>query len=130
MPAFSFFNTGREWVKSDNLKNINTVIIYFNTGCEFCQEEIKDIFSINNEFHKKNIQIVFVSLENLSSLQSFETMFAYDTISNWTFAHVSPAQVDTLFRTETVPTIFIYKNGILLEKNIGQLDAEDILDEF
>ena len=130
MPEFKFFTTQRQWITSNELKDGNIVIIYFNSGCEYCQEEMADIYAMNNAFKAKKIDFLFVSLESLSSLQHFTSIFAYDTIPNWIFAHVSPVQVDSLFKTETVPTIFMYKKGLLLDKSNGQLDAEDILDEF
>ncbi len=130
MPEFRFFTTGREWLTTNDMKHGNIVLVYFNSGCEFCQDELHDIEQYNSDFKQKNVRFVFISLEPLSNLQEFERMFAYDTVANWYFAHTSPVLVDSLLQTQTVPSIFIYKNGYLIEKSIGQLPAEDILSEF
>ncbi len=130
MPDFRFFTTERKWLTANEMKRQNIVLIYFNTGCEFCQEELQDIHRYNRDFKQKNVHFIFVSLETLSSLQQFVSQNHLDSVSNWSFAHSSPAQIDTLLHTATVPSIFMYKNGYLIEKSIGQLPAEDILSEF
>ena len=99
MPDFKFFTTQRQWLSSNEMKDKNIVVIYFNSGCEFCQDEMADILAHNNAFKQKNVQFVFISIESLSGLQHFTSIFAYDTIPNWTFAHVSPRP----FRSSTRP---------------------------
>jgi thioredoxin-related protein len=130
IPEFKFFTTQRQWLTTNDVVQKNVVLVYFNSGCEFCQNEIYDLQQHNAALKQKNVQCIFISLESLESLQEFTQAYAYDTIANWTFAHVSPVFIDSVWNTQTVPSIFIYKKGYLLEKSVGQLPAEDILSEF
>ena len=65
IPNFSFTNiyNNRVFKNKDLEKNKATLIIYFNTECDHCKYEIKQISKQSKKF--QNFQIVMMSFEVL-----------------------------------------------------------------
>lgn len=70
IPEFSFKTLENEEFTNTDLKpNTATVFIYFNSECDFCQHEAKNISENIDQF--KNIQFLFVSTEDIGTIKTF-----------------------------------------------------------
>ncbi|WP_282069240.1 peroxiredoxin family protein [Olleya namhaensis] len=110
-----------------NLKpNLNTVFIYFNSECDFCQHEAKSISDNLNKF--KTTQFVFVSTENVITIKQFSEKYKLTNKTNITFLYDNSSHFATQFNAQSIPYILIYnKNNQLIKKQNGQLNANGIL---
>ena len=82
MPKFEYQNTKGGVFTQNNLKNsLPTLFIYFNSDCEFCNEEATMVQQNIAMF--QDIQVVFVSFETSSKIMSFakqHKLYTYDNI--------------------------------------------------
>jgi len=127
IPKFSYHDINGVVFNNKNLKETtSTIFIYFNTECNFCDEEAKMIKENINQF--KNVQFVFVSSEKPEVIKKFaqqHQLLAYDTVyflcdSNNTFA--------ATFDVNALPCLVLYdKNNTLIEKIKGQTKVETLI---
>ena len=127
IPNFKYKNTNGGFFEKANLSpNKKTVFLYFNTTCEFCQEETKQIKANLEKF--KNVQLVFVSFEKPEII----TKFAQNNqLNNYDFIYfLSDEQLDfsKTFDVSGLPTLVLYdQNQQLIEKLKGQIKTEQLL---
>lgn len=108
-----------------NKNNRSTVIIFFNTECEFCQYEIEEIK--NNVSLFKSTNIVLISSQEISELISFNKQYKLDSYPNILLFKVDQADVRTTFGGVSSPAIFIYNpSGELLKTFSGETKASAI----
>jgi thioredoxin-related protein len=101
------------------------VLIFFNSGCEHCQYEMKDVREKINLF--KGRPIVFLSSENISVISSASRNFKLDSLPNVTFAKINPDDVFDAFGSVSIPHIFIYDQpGKLIKEFKGETKVEAI----
>lgn len=110
-----------------NLKlNVNTIFIYFNSECDFCQHEAKSISDNLNEF--KTVQFVFISIEDIDIIKQFSIKYKLNNKPNITFLYDNSSAFTTQFGAQSIPYILIYdSNQKLIKKHKGQLNANGIL---
>ncbi|MDC1285385.1 peroxiredoxin family protein, partial [Flavobacteriaceae bacterium] len=95
IPPFSFQTLEQKPFTNSNLKpNIPTIFIYFNSECDYCQYEAESISSNLHEF--KNVQLIFVSTENIEIIRQFSEENKLNNQTNITFLQDS----DYLFSTQ------------------------------
>ncbi|SHG10519.1 AhpC/TSA family protein [Flavobacterium segetis] len=82
IPAFKYQNLNGESFSNKNLKmDTPTLFIYFNSECEYCNEEAQMIKEHINAFNP--FQLVFVSFEQPTKIASFakkHNLLNYDNI--------------------------------------------------
>lgn len=127
IPTFSFQNlSGEAFTNKDIKKNTPTLFIYFNSECEFCNEETKMIQE--NSTILKSIQLVFVSFEKTEKIKSFAqnyNLFNYDNIH---FVCDTKVTFASTFDVKSLPCLILYdKNQRLIEKIKGQTKVETLL---
>lgn len=127
IPEFELLTLQEELFTNKNLQpNLNTVFIYFNSKCDFCQQEAKDISNNIEEF--KSTQFIFVSRESFEVIQNFSQQYKLNNKSNITFLHDSLDIFYNRFGATSIPYILIYnKNQELIKKHKGLLNAKGIL---
>jgi peroxiredoxin len=127
IPKFEFLTLEQQPFNKANLKpNLNTIFIYFNSECEFCQHEAKSISQNLNKF--KNVQFIFISFEKTEAIKKFTELYKLDNQENIVFLEDKKAMFSTLFNANSIPYILIYnKNNRLIKKHKGQLNAKGIL---
>lgn len=127
IPEFELLTLHGELFTNKNLRpNLNTVFIYFNSECDFCQHEAKDISNTIERF--KNTQFIFVSVEPIEVIQNFAEQYNLNNQSNITFLHDNLDIFHNRFGATSIPYILIYnKNQELIKKHKGQLNAKGIL---
>lgn len=101
-------------------------IIYFDSNCEYCQYELKEI--------KKNIplfthsQIVFISSQNIASIKKVSEDYGLAKISNIDFVKINAIDVFDTFGSASLPHIFIYDiNQKFVKEFKGETKVEAIL---
>ncbi|HEU5289744.1 MAG TPA: redoxin domain-containing protein [Cyclobacteriaceae bacterium] len=102
------------------------VLIYFNSECEHCRYEAKDIKNNIASFSK--VSIVFMSSESLANILDFAETTGLKNHNNIFFTQISSSDAFAAFGNLSVPHIFIYGHDKKLRKEFkGETKAEAIL---
>ena len=127
IPDFEYQNTKGGLYSNNNLQpNTPTVFVYFNSDCEFCNEEAEMIRENIEKF--ATMQLIFVSFEKTAAIKSFSKIHKLNTHDNVYFLCDSKATFATTFDVKSLPCIVLYnKNHQLIEKIKGQTKAQTIL---
>lgn len=127
MPPFSYATLESKIFTQNNLeKNKPILFIYFNSECDFCNEEAKMIKENITQF--KNIQLVFISFEEPTKIKAFATNHQLINHDNITFLCDSKATFATTFDVKSLPCLVLYdKDKKLIEKIKGQTKAETLI---
>ncbi|EJG01345.1 peroxiredoxin family protein [Flavobacterium sp. F52] len=127
IPEFSYLNiNGKDFTNEDLKKSIPALFIYFNSECEYCNEEAQ---MVNNNIGKfKDIQIVFISSENSNQIKEFAQKFKLNHYDNLHFLHDSKTTFASTFDVNTLPCLVLYdKDKKLIEKIKGQTKPEILI---
>lgn len=127
IPDFELLTLEQKPSTKANLKsNTNTIFIYFNSECDFCQHEAKSISDNLDNF--KNLQFIFVSTEPIADIQQFSKQYNLDNEQNITFLYDNLDTFSSQFDATSIPYVIIYdQNQKLIKKHKGQLNANGIL---
>ncbi len=122
IPNFSFKTLQESSFTHMDLKNnSNTVFIYFNSTCEYCQEEAKSIASNSSMFSET--QILMVSSQSRSEIEEFAADYGLDEYRFITFLQDDQDVFSRDFDATSIPYILIYdKNKNLVKRHKGQLN--------
>ena len=127
LPKFEYQNINGGLFTNANLKeNTPLLFVYYNSECDFCNEEAKMIKENLAEF--KNTQILFISFEKNEKIKQFANNHQLDTYDNVTFLCDSKATFATTFDVKSLPCLVLYdKDKNLIEKIKGQTKVETII---
>ena len=122
LPTQKFFNLDST---DYYLPKQKVVLIFFNSGCEHCQNEMNEIKEKINLF--KGHSIIFLSSENLQAISLAVRTFKLDSLPNVTFAKILPGDVFDTFGSVSIPHIFVYDDsGNLTQEFKGETKVEAI----
>ncbi len=121
LPDFLFENLkGKAFTNKDLKKKQQTIFIYFNSGCDYCQNEAKLIKEHIDKFN--NVQLIFVSIETIDEIKTFSKQYQLDNYDNITFLSDKRDDFTTRFGATSVPYLLIYdQDQKLIKKHKGQL---------
>ncbi|WP_299363042.1 peroxiredoxin [Winogradskyella sp.] len=127
IPDFEFQSLEDDIFTKDSLKaNMPTLLIYFNSTCDFCQHEAKSIVEHLEDF--KNVQLLFISEEPKHSIKTFAVDYKLYNQQNITFLHDNTHKFTDRFDANTIPYLLVYnEKGKLIKRHKGQLNAKGIL---
>lgn len=127
IPNFTYHNLEGESFSNKNLKtDTPTLFIYFNSECEYCNEETKMIQESVNKFAPH--QLVFVSFEKPEKINSFAKKHKLLNYDNIHFVCDSKVTFTTTFDVQSLPCLVLYdKNQQLIEKIKGQTKVETLV---
>lgn len=127
IPEFSFTTLGNSVFSRNNLNsNLQTIFIYLNSECEFCQHEAHSISESTDEFN--DIQLVFISTEPIEKIKAFSEKHNLNNKENIIFLNDKSNNFSTLFSATSIPFILIYdKEQNLIKAHKGQLNAKEML---
>lgn len=130
IPPFNFQNVnGGRFTNENILKNTPTLFIYFNSECEFCNEEAEMIKQNIDRF--STFQLIFVSIENPNKIKEFainHKLINYDKIN---FLSDPNASFAPTFDVKSLPCLVLYdKNQHLIEKIKGQIRPEILIQKL
>lgn len=127
IPDFEYQSTRGGLFTNKNLKpNTPTVFVYFNSDCEFCNEEAQMIQ--DNIIKFDNCQLVFISFEKPEIIKDFANKYKLYNHDNVYFLCDSKATFATTFDVKSLPCLVLYdKNRQLIEKIKGQTKVSTLL---
>lgn len=127
IPEFEFLTLEQQpFTKADLKPNLNTIFIYFNSQCDFCQHEAQSISNNLDSF--KNVQIIFISTESIDTIKKFSEQYNLNNQQNITFLNDNLNTFSSRFDANSIPYLLIYDNEQkLIKKHKGQLNAKGIL---
>ena len=104
----------------------STCLIHFNSGCEHCQYELREIKKNLAAF--SNTQVVLMSSENIAVIKKASIDFGLDSLPNIHFTKINAEHVFDTFGSISIPHIFIYgKDRKLIKEFKGETKMEAIL---
>lgn len=128
LPVVTFGNLKGDSIISTNWDGEKQIIVIcFNTNCDFCQFELKELEKRIPEF--ENTEIVLVSAEPLDTLRKFNSELQFDLYPNAGIYHCPNDTLQKYFGKPAAPTTFIYgTDRMLLKKFSGATRIDDMLD--
>ncbi len=104
----------------------STCLIHFNSGCEHCQYELKEINREQKAFI--NARVILMSSEDIAIIKKTSIDFGLASIHNIHFVKINPEHVFDTFGPLSLPHIFIYgKDRKLVKEFKGETKVEAIL---
>ena len=127
LPNFELFSMKNHKLTKSNLEyNKPVILVFFDSTCEYCQHEAKEIKK-NIELFSKT-QIVFISAENLETIERFSLEYKLHNYDNIYFTADRDGQFASRVEATTNPYILVYDSKHkLLKRFKGQTKAEAIL---
>lgn len=127
IPNFEYHNCrGGIFTRKNLKKDSPTLFIYFNTECEFCNEEAQMIDENIEKF--KDIQLVFISFEKPELITAFAERHHLDHYDTINFLSDTTISFATTFDVKSLPSLVLYdKNQQLIEKIKGQTKVEILI---
>lgn len=127
IPVFSYQNiNGKNFTNQSLKKETAVIFIYFNTECDYCINEAQMIKENITQF--KDLQLVFVSFENLELIKKFAQKHQLTTYDNVYFLSDNKVSFSTTFDSQSMPSMILYnKKHQLIEKIKGQTKASTLL---
>lgn len=127
MPNFGYIGLdGNLFTEKEVKQNTPILFLYFNSECEYCNEEAQMIKESISKL--KEVQLFFVSFEKPEQIKAFATkhqLLAYDNI---TFLYDSKVTFATTFDVKSLPCLVLYdKNQHLIEKIKGQTKVSQLV---
>lgn len=122
---FPLIGSDGSQTSSTALGNGTTVLVLFNSTCEHCQAEIKDIKEHHALF--KETAIALVSTEPLEIINAFASDLKLESFSNIKWYQIPSDDLYKHFGTVSYPEIYSYKNRHLRHHHKGETKAEAIL---
>ncbi len=127
IPDFTFATLeSQDFTKNELTEGSTTIFLYFNSECEFCQEEAKGISDSVESF--KNTQLLFISREAPDTIKKFADFYTLSTYDNIRFLHDQRGDFTRLFGATTIPYSLVYDvNQNLIEKFKGFVKVENLI---
>lgn len=127
IPVFKYQNVNGGVFSNKNLKiQTPTLFIYFNSECEFCNNETQMIHE--NIQKLQNFQLVFISFEKPETIKAFAAKYQLLDHDNVHIICDSKITFSTTFDVQSLPCLVLYdKNNNLIEKIKGQTKVETII---
>lgn len=127
IPKFEYQNINGGIFTTKNLKKGTPILfIYYNSDCEFCNEEAQMIKQNIDNF--ATTQLVFVSFEKPDLIKAFATKYKLNTYDNVHFLCDTQLTFATTFDVKSLPSLVLYdKKQRLIEKIKGQTKVETLL---
>ena len=130
MPTFSYLTLDNKvFTEEDLAQNKPTLFIYFNSECDFCNQEAEMVQQ--NLEQLKAIQVVFISYEPVDKIKQFATKFKLLNHANISFLSDTKVTFATTFDVKSMPCLVLYdKENNLIEKIKGQVKIETVLNKL
>ena len=127
LPDFNFYTLeGASFTNAQLPQNNKIVFIYFNTECEYCFYETKDISEQLERF--KATTLLLVSNEKKEAIKAFAIKQNLQDKSQVIFLQDSTYTFAKQFEANSIPYILVYDaQGKLLLRHKGQIRAEKLL---
>ena len=126
IPNFSFYTLDGNEFSDKNLQKKPSVFVYFNSECNYCQLEAKNIQERLEDF--KEVQLIFISFEEKEIIQKFAKEYQLINQENVLFLEDRKGEFSELFDVNSIPFMVIYdEDKKLLQKFKGAVKVDKIL---
>lgn len=127
LPDFTFTTLNNHPFHSTIFQNTNDTILvnFFSPTCEHCQYMASSF--IKNKEQLQNVKIVMVTIADSISVAGFKKDYHLNILPNVLLLRDTQYQFEKIFGTSVVPSFFLYVNGKLVKKIIGETKIENLL---
>lgn len=125
LPVFILPTIDGSIFNSSEISEGPLLITYFHSECEHCQYEISSL--IKSNILRSGVKILLISNEGYKKIRSFMQPFDVNNDSVFTVLSDTAFVFNELFRTDVIPTNFIYNEDLRLVKTLkGETTIETI----
>jgi peroxiredoxin len=129
LPAIIFRGLDGQLFSLKSLSGNPVWLLYFNSECEFCQSELKDIQEHNSQL--SGVKVVLVSSEKMATLTTFRRQYVLDSLQNVVLVQDSTRLCITHLGMTTTPSSLLYMaNGQRIKKYSGAVKVSVVLKDF
>lgn len=113
LPAFSIKMSMGETVNSRDLKNHVSVIVFFNTGCPDCREELSIVQRVYNYCIEEEIKVRFLCISRNEGDTSVARYWQKHNIT-LPYSAQTDRTVYSLFASSIIPRIYIVSPSLVI----------------
>jgi len=125
LPSFEFSDLNGGMYSHKQLRGKAAWLVYFDSGCEFCQMEIKDLQK--NSTLLDDLEVVLISAEDSTTLQKFGQVYSFDKHENFHIVQDQTHQCYQRFGMVSTPSSLLYDaQGTLIQRFNGVIKVEKI----
>ncbi len=130
MPEFEMKTIHEMLFTKENIDRAYPILfLYFNSECDYCLIEIKEIVRNIEKF--ENIRIFLVSSESVQRILTFQTINNLDNYHNITFLSDYQNSFPDIFNVRLLPSSLVYdKSGKLILRVDGAVRADYLLEKM
>jgi thiol-disulfide isomerase/thioredoxin len=121
MPVMLTNNTSLDMSELED----KTIIVVFQPACDHCQRGAASMEENLEKF--KEYEVYFLSNATLQELQQFATTYKLNNVKNIHFGFTPGEYIVENFGSIPTPSLYIYEDGTLQNKFIGETPIENIL---
>ncbi len=127
IPKFSFRTINGEVFTQKNIsKSGAKLFIYFNSNCDFCKNEAKQIHKELDQL--KDVQLLFVSFEKAENIKIFANKYSLLDQQNVFFLEDEKLIFAEIFDVQSIPFMLLYsKDNQLIKKFKGAVKIENVI---
>jgi peroxiredoxin len=125
LPDFTLPAIDGSIFKSSEIFEGPLLVTYFHSECEHCQYEISSL--VQSNIPGSGVKILLISYEGSKQIRSFMQQFDMNNDSVFTVLSDTAFVFSELFRTDVIPSNFIYNEDLRLVKILmGETTIETI----
>ncbi|MCB9426651.1 MAG: redoxin domain-containing protein [Flavobacteriales bacterium] len=107
-------------------QGLNTVFVYYNSECEYCNAEAEKIEENLSSF--KNTQFIFVSFEKTDVIRNFALKYDLLNLTNVYFLRDKKLEFSNFFGAQSIPYLLVYStDGKLVKRHNGVISIEELM---
>ncbi len=104
----------------------SSILILFNTECDHCQREAKEISEHIDAF--KNYKLLFIAADSIHHIENFSKTYNLSDKPNISFGRAGYQDVFINFGSIPTPSLYIYSSERKLVKSfLGETPVEELL---
>jgi peroxiredoxin len=127
IPDFNFaLITGDTIRKADLDKTKHTLMLFFNSECDYCIKETKAI--TDSAYFLDNCQILMITFEDSIKVANFYHQFSLSNYQNIRVAYAKADEIAKKFKIYIAPTLYVYNpDHSLLKYKPGPVSVRAIV---
>jgi thioredoxin-related protein len=103
-----------------------SILILFNTDCDHCQREAKEIGEKRDAF--KNYELLFIASDSIHQIENFAKTYQIDDMPNAKLGRAEYQDVYMNFGAISTPAIYIYNRERKFVKSfLGETPVEELI---
>lgn len=129
LPVFSFIRLDGSTFSDDSLggDRHRLIIMFFSPDCEHCQYTARAFLRRSRELDR--YRILMITPADSGSAARFYADYGLSSLSNVTILRDQETNFPRVFGVGVIPSFFVYKNGYLVNKFIGETRIDNLLSD-